>query len=474
MDNRNKIWEQIDWLTVLMYLVLVLIGWLNIYSATYNEEYSSIFDFSQRYGKQLIWIICAFVTAFCIILIDSKFFASFSIVIYGVFILLLVVVLLVGKEIKGAKAWLVIGNIALQPSEFAKFGTALMVSKIIGSFYFKFTNKKKVLALILVIVLPMALILLQNDTGSMLVYFSFLIPLFREGMSGLVLFFALLFALIFVLTLSLGKSVVLIALTLTAFLFLYIIRKKPKEIVLSAITLASVFAVVYIVKYIASGVPDIFNVLSWSLFISAGLLLIVSFVQRIPQAPLIASIFIISIALSHSVDFAFNNLLAPHQKSRIEILLGKSNDIYGTGYHVNQSKIAIGSGGFSGKGFLNGTQTRYDFVPEQSTDFIFCTIGEEWGFIGSIIIITLFISLMVRIILVAEKQKSVFCRTYGYCVASIIFFHFTVNIGMTIGLAPVIGIPLPFLSYGGSSLWFFTILLFVFIKMNTNRNDILR
>jgi rod shape determining protein RodA len=455
MDSRTKIWSKIDWVTILIYIVLAIAGWFNIYSASYDEEHRSIFDISQRYGKQLIWIILAFVIAFCIMLVDSKFFVSFAYVFYGFFILLLIAVLFLGREINASKSWFIIGNFAIQPAEFAKFGTALAVSKLIGSFNFRFTDRKKLFAVMLLVFLPVLFIFLQNDIGSMLVYFVLLIPFFREGLSGLVLFFILLFGVIFILSLIVKPLTVLLFLISLAFLVFLIIRRKTKEFLLSLGFWVVVSLLVFLVSFIIlARRPGLFEVLIVSSVLTAIILLIIAKLKRIAHAPLIASLFLISIFFSLSGDFAFDNMLAPHHRARINILLGNDTDPLGAGYNVNQSKIAIGSGGLTGKGFLNGTQTKFNFVPEQSTDFIFCTVGEEWGFIGSLLVIAAFLFLMIRIIMLAEKQRSVFSRVYGYCTASIIFFHFAVNVGMTIGLVPVIGIPLPFFSYGGSSLWF--------------------
>lgn len=475
MDRQTKIWMKIDWITILIYVLLVVAGWLNIYSATYSEEHQSIFDLEQRYGKQLIWIICAFVIALFVMLIDSKFFVTFAYPIYGIFVVLLISVLLFGKEINGSKSWFVLGNFAIQPAEFAKFSTALAVSKMISSFNFKFSERNKVLRLIGLVLVPVVLILLQHDMGSMLVYFILIIPFFREGMSGLVLFFALLIGVVFVLSLVLKPLTVLLILVAAAFLAFAIIRRKGRELLIALIFWLVISMVLFFFAWLFLGqIPDLYHVLALSSILTAISLFAITQIKRIPQAPLVTSVFLMAVFFNFSVDFVFNKVLAPHQKARINIFLGKDNDPRGWGYHINQSKIAIGSGGLSGKGFLHGTQTKYNFVPEQSTDFIFCTVGEEWGFIGSIFILAIFITLMIRIILLAEKQRSVFSRVYGYSVASIIFFHFAINIGMTIGLAPVIGIPLPFFSYGGSSLWFFTILLFVFLRLDSNRLDILR
>jgi len=466
---------KIDWVTILIYLAMVFAGWFNIYSATYNEEHQSIFDFSQRYGKQLIWIIFAFVIALFILLIDSKFFVTFAYPMYGIMVLILVAVLFFGKEINGSKSWFMIGSFAIQPAEFAKFTTALAISKLISSFNFKFNDRRQIFELVLLVLIPVLLVFLQHDVGSMLVFFILIIPFFREGMSGLVLFFILLAMVIFFLSLILKPLTVLIILVVSVLIAYLFIKKNFKETALAlAFWTVSSLVIFFIGWAILGRIPDLFHILALSSILTAIAILVVAEIKRIQQAPLVTIVFLISLLFSLSVDFVFNKVLEPHQKARINILLGKENDPLGWGYNVNQSKIAIGSGGFSGKGFLHGTQTKYNFVPEQSTDFIFCTVGEEWGFVGATLVIALFLTLMIRIVSLAERQRSVFSRVFGYSVASILFFHFAVNIGMTIGLTPVIGIPLPFFSYGGSSLWFFTILLFVFLRLDVNRIDILR
>jgi rod shape determining protein RodA len=470
LARRLNTWGNLDWITILIYIILVVSGWFNIYSAVYNEEYSNIFDISQRYGKQMIWIGLSAVLAFFVLLVDSKFFVSFSYVLYALFVMLLFLVLFVGKEVNGAKSWLMIGNLAIQPAEFAKLGTSLAVAKVISSHNFSFNNIRKIFALALLILMPVVLIILQNDTGSALVYVVFIIPLFREGMSGLILFFVFYAALLFVLTLVVSPMAILITVMVLALFADLVIRKHwpdfGKVIALIGFWMLIVWGYSAI---FSDNNPDAYYLLVRSSVLTSVVLLFASIIKRVPQAPLIVSMFLLSLAFTFTVDYAFNTILEPHQQARINNLIGVESDPLGAGYNVNQSKIAIGSGGLTGKGFLEGTQTKYDFVPEQSTDFIFCTVGEEWGFIGTSVIVVFFMALLVRLIMLAERQRSVYSRIFGYSVASIIFFHFAVNIGMTIGLAPVIGIPLPFFSYGGSSLWFFTLLLFIFLKLDSSR-----
>ncbi len=422
MRDRRLVWRDLDWVMISIYLVLVLFGWLNIYSAVYNPDNHYIFDFSQRYGKQMIWIAASVIIALIILLIDPKFFNQFAYVVYGIHLLTLVFVLLFGKEVAGSKSWFQIGSFAIQPAEFVKYATAIALAHYLSNLNVKVGNLKATLIASIIILIPAFLILMQNDTGSALVYVSFIFVLYRKGLSGNIFVIGFVFALLAILTLLLQTLVLKLSLIAVVFAFLAVVY--------------------YFMKH------------------------------NIRNALKLLSIFIILSGFVFSVDFAFSKL-QPHQQVRIKVLLNLKQDLRGAGYNVYQSKIAIGSGGFSGKGYLNGTQTKFKFVPEQSTDFIFCTVGEEWGFVGSAAVVILFVLLLIRIVYVAERQRSVFAQIYGYGVASILFFHFTINIGMVLGVLPVIGIPLPFFSYGGSSLWAFTILLFVFIRQDAERMKLL-
>ena len=469
MPRRNNLWANIDWIIVLIYVVLVLMGWFNIYASVYNAEHNSILDLSQRYGKQLIWIGAAFLLAFIILLTETNFYIFFAYFIYLLVVFLLILVLIVGSEVNGSKSWFNIGGLGVQPSEFSKFAVSLALAKYMSTFEFKLHQAKSYFAIASIILVPALFILLQNDTGSAIVYVSFILVLFREGLSGVVLFFGTLLVLLFVLALVMSNMVLNIALLAITLIILLIINPKLKQFGFVSLFFCLSFGLIFFLNSLVNT-----NFQTIDLFIIGSLIggaaSIVYFVKKkIRNAVTVFVIFIGAVLFSLSVDFTFNNLLVPHHQARINILLGIESDPLGTGYNVNQSKIAIGSGGFFGKGFLKGTQTKFDFVPEQSTDFIFCTVGEEWGFVGSLVFISLFLALIVRIILLAEKQRSGFSRIYGYCVAVILFFHFMVNIGMTIGVMPVIGIPLPFFSYGGSSLWSFTILLFIFIRLDANK-----
>jgi len=418
MNNQRGLFFNVDWFIILTYLILCIIGWFNIHAAVYDPSNPSIIDLDTNYGKQLIFIISAVIIGFVILLLDSKFFNTFSPVFYGVSILLLILVLIIGRNVGGNQAWIPIGSFRLQPSEFAKFSTCLLLAKYLSSGTIKVQDLKTQIISAVIILFPTALILLQPDAGSALTFTSLILVLYREGLSGYFLIIEGLSILLFVLTVLYNKYLVLGGVFLFAGLLIYFYRKNRK--ILTITGLGVLFSVLFI----------------------------------------------------FSVDFAYNQILKPHQRNRIDLILGKVNDPRGIGYNLNQSKIAIGSGGLWGKGYLQGTQTKYDFVPEQSTDFIFCTVGEEWGFAGCFVVIGLYLFLLLRIVNIAERQRSSFARIYGYGVASILFFHIFINIGMTIGVIPVIGIPLPFLSYGGSSLWSFTILLFILLKFDSNRMGI--
>ena len=409
-------------------------GWFNIYAATFNDEHQSIFDMSQSYGKQLIWIFTSYLLAWFILMLDPRFFTRLAYPIYIFCILLLVGVLIFGTEIKGAKSWYTMGGFSFQPSELAKYGTALALTYYLSNLSKKFQGFTTRLTAVAILALPAGLILLQPDTGSVLVYASFIFVMYREGLSGNFLLFGASLGVLFVVALLLNTTTI----------------DLPFELVLSGHTM-----MIFVIAIICS-------VLYWLFKKVRGM------------QWLMPAIVIFCASYIYGVNYLFNNVMKPHQQARINELLGIQSDPSGAGYNVHQSMIAIGSGGVFGKGFLQGTQTKFDFVPEQSTDFIFCTVGEEWGYFGSMVIIVLFLILLYRIIWISERQRSKFSRIYGYCVASIFFFHLAINIGMTIGLAPVIGIPLPFFSYGGSSLWAFTILLFTFIKMDSERMHILR
>jgi len=413
--QNNRFFFNVDWVTILIYMALCAIGFVNIFSVQYDPDKSEAFSFAAEYGKQLIFIISALVLGLSILLFDSKFFSVFAPIVYSVTIILLLAVLVIGRNVGGNQAWIPIGSFRLQPSEFAKFGTALLLARYISSFNVKLNSLKPILICAAIIVLPMVLIMLQPDAGSMLVFLSFMFPLYREGLPGnlLIIFWGA--VLLFILNLFVSPSILILAILIIGGLFAYNARKRVQKIINIGIITLIAICYLFVAKYL------------------------------------------------------FENVLKPHQRTRIELILGLTSDNRGAGYNVIQSKIAIGAGQLTGRGYLEGTQTKYGYVPAQSTDFIFSTIGEEWGFVGCFVVIGLYCFLLLRIVNMAERQRSVFSRVYGYSIACILFFHVFINIGMTIGIMPVIGIPLPFISYGGSSLWSFTILLFIFLKLDSNR-----
>jgi len=428
-DQNIGIARNLDWIAIGFYILFIFLGWLNIYAVVYDPEaYSNIFDFSINSGKQLMWIGGSFIIIIAILVIDYKFYSTFSYVFYIAAIAILLITIFMGTVVNGSKSWLDLGIIRVQPAEFAKFATAMALARYLGDIHIRVDRLQTLIMCCVIIVTPCIMILLQNETGSMLVFSSFLLVLYREGIPGTLLLIGVYITMLFVLTLGIGVNPVLIGLAvLYALILLYFIINRLR----------------------------------------------MTRKQLMNRLLFILGIGILSIGFVKGVHKIFFDVLQEHQRNRIMVLFDTELDTKGVGYHVHQSKIAIGSGNFFGKGFLEGTQTKFDFVPEQSTDFIFCTIGEEHGWLGSTILIVLYVLFMMRLVFLAERQKDKFSRIYGYSVACIILFHFMVNIGMTIGIFPVIGIPLPFFSYGGSSLWSFTILLFVFLKLDSHRGQIL-
>lgn len=414
---KTRFWQHIDWSLIVVYVLLVVFGIMNIYSAEHGESLS-IFSSSLNAGQQIKWFIISIVLAIGILLVDTRFFITFAYYFFAGLMLMLVITYLTAPEIKGARSWLVLGGVRLgQTSEFAKFATVLALAKYFDGFNMTLKNTRSFFTVVGIILVPVALVILQNDTGTAIVFFALAFALFREGLSPWLIVLPVVLGGIFIAVLLVGFNAVVIAL---AVLLLVVIGgtyrlKLEKRIIWISMAVAIVMA-----------------------------------------------------GFSYGVNFAFENILKTHQQNRIKVTLGIIEDRNDIGYNVHQSLITIGSGGFSGKGFLKGTQTRGSFVPEQTTDFIFCTIGEEFGLLGTVGVVALFLFLLIRIVLLAEAQKSRFARVYGYGVVSIIFIHFFLNIAMTLGLFPVIGIPLPFFSYGGSSLMGFTVLLFIFIKMDAS------
>jgi rod shape determining protein RodA len=454
-------------------MLLILMGWINIYAAVYNEEHSGILDFSQRYGKQFIWIVASLILAVFISIIDNRFYFFFSWFIYGACMLLLVLVVIIGKEINGARSWFELGGISLQPSELAKFGTALALASYLNNRRQDLTQLSEIIPAASIIFLPALLTLIQPDMGSAIVYFSLFLVLFREGMSPYIFVSGFLMIVLFFLTLVTNNLYLTMVLIAIAVILVWFSTRKWKLVILGSGTFMVITGLLFLLDhYVLKSIGNEL-VIFLSLLLSGAVFAFYIYNKRAVSVLIIYLFLVASIAYINSVDYTFNNFLKPHQKERVDILLGFKSDLHGTGYNVNQSIISIGSGGFAGKGFLQGTQTKFKFVPKQSSDFIFCTVGEEWGFLGSFVVIGVYLFLLLRLIKLAERQRSDFSRIYGYCVVSILFTHIFLNIGMAIGIVPVIGIPLPFLSYGGSSLWGFTILLFIFLRLDASRTEYL-
>lgn len=481
MRSREvNILKSIDWWIVIIYTILVFAGWVSIYAASYNFDDSSIFDMANRSGKQLMWIGLAFLLGGIIMLVETRIFESYAPLFYFLMIGVLAVTIVIAPDIKGSRSWLVLGPVSIQPAEFGKFVTALMLGWLFNSYNFNFTKPRNFIKAAAIVLLPIILIILQRETGSALVYFAFIFVFYREGMSGLVMIAGLCAILFFVIGVKFGNEMIgstelgaalvlqLIMLVTIGMNFFFTKSVKSGWIQLGIMLLLDI--VFYIINSYIMVVNFVF--VGMTLCGIAVIYCYVNFLRTRSFKYLTIIIFTVaSILFSFSVDYAFDNILEPHQQTRIEVSLGMKDDLKGAGYNVNQAKIAIGSGGLFGKGFLNGTQTKLKYVPEQDTDFIFCTIGEEEGFIGTTLVIVMFFVLIARLIFLAERQRSVFVRVYGYSVASIFFFHLLVNVGMVIGLLPVIGIPLPFFSYGGSGLWSFSILLFIFLRLDASRME---
>ena len=464
--------QSIDWKLVISYLLLILIGWVNIYASIHSSEPSSIFDFSVRSGKQFVWILTALALALLILfVVNPRFWESSALPLYLFVLVLLVVVIFVSKDVKGSHSWFEFGPVKFQPAEISKITTSLLLATLMSQTNYRVTRFKDFMMTALIIGIPMLVILAESETGSALVYVGFLFVMYREGFSGWWIFSIIAAILLFILTLTASPYVSLLTLLGLVAIAGAISSGQIGHLFWINLGILVVMSLLPLLfrKFVnpesfLAGIKPMYILLGVSV-VSITSLFIRGYRERKAHLSLSALAIIAGIALVFSTDFIFNNILQDHQRKRIEVLLGMKEDPSGVGYNVNQSMIAIGSGGFKGKGFLNGTQTTFGFVPEQSTDFIFCTVGEEWGFIGCLIVILLYVFMIWRIIIDAEKSREAFTRIYGYCVASCIFMHLFINIGMTIGLMPVIGIPLPLLSYGGSSLWAFTVLIFIFIAL---------
>lgn len=482
MSKRDNVLYALDWLAVLYFLLLVTMGWLSVYGSSYDFDFEgSVLDFEQRSGKQFVWIITAFVLGGATLLLDHRIFNYFAYIIYFAVILLLILTIFIAPEIKGSRSWLVLGPVSFQPAELAKIATSLALAKYMSQYNYKLKTWKDLIPLALIILIPFIMIILQKETGSALVFVAFLIMLYREGMKGTVLLLLTLAIVLFIVAIKYsivpitddinngtwGLIMAMGLILIIQFVYAFFFNRHRWEafILLVGVTISSLIMALlnkwWIINfdYVAIIITGV-SILYW---------LIIELFKRYKKYVYIALISFVSIGFSYAADFLFNKMLEPHQQIRIKVLLNMEDDLTGAGYNVNQSKIAIGSGGFLGKGFLNGTQTKLKYVPEQDTDFIFCTVGEEHGFVGSVLVLLVYWLLLMRILTIAERQREDFHRIYAYCVASILFFHLMINVGMVLGLMPVIGIPLPFFSYGGSSLWGFTIMLFILLKLDASR-----
>lgn len=473
MENFSDrgIKKSVDWALVVTYLLLIIIGWVNIYASIHSDGPASIFDYNFRSGKQFVWILTALgLAALILFVINAQFWESASVPLYLFVMCLLVGVIFLGVEVKGSRSWFEFGPVRFQPAEVSKITTSLLLATLMSQVNFRITRFKDFLLTALILGIPMVVILAESETGSALVYVGFIFVMYREGFSGWWIFCIGMAALLFILTLTASPYVSILVL---AGVLLLCNGLESNKIGVAFWIFSGVLLILCLLPWIFGKFsPESFVSKINPLYILVGIcvaavlyLMIVGYRSRHRFLSMSALGLIAGMALVFSTEFIFNNILQDHQRKRIEVLLGMKEDPAGVGYNVNQSMIAIGSGGLHGKGFLGGTQTTFGFVPEQSTDFIFCTVGEEWGFLGCLVVISLYVFLISRIIMDAEKSRKAFTRIYGYCVASCIFMHLFINIGMTIGLMPVIGIPLPLLSYGGSSLWAFTVLIFIFIAL---------
>ena len=481
IDRQPSVLRSLDWWTIGIYLCLLAFGWISVCGASFSFGDTDIFSLSSRSGMQIIWIGTSIVLGFVLLMLDDRFYDTFAYVLFAAMLLLLFVTIFNPHQIKGSRSWLVLGPLRSQPAEFAKFATALAIAKFMSTYGFDIHRWKHLFAAAAFIFLPMLFIIGQRETGSALVYLSFFLMLYREGMPGSFLFTGVAMVIYFVVGIkyeqvflwdtptSIGKFVVLLLVQIfTAVMVQVYCNDKKKTWLMITYAICTTLIFLLFSEFV---IP--FDIVWVQLMISAGVIgyvLYCGLSTRINNYFFIALFAIGSIVFFYSADFVLNNVMEPHQRVRINVLLGLDEDLSGAGYNVHQSEIAIGSGGLQGKGFLNGTQTKLKFVPEQDTDFIFCTVGEEEGFMGSAGVLLLFLALILRLVYLAERQPFKFGRIYGYCVLSVFLFHVFINVGMVLGLTPVIGIPLPFFSYGGSSLWGFTFLLFIFLRIDAGRN----
>lgn len=481
-SRNSSILRLVDWPTIGMFLALVVFGWLNIYGAGYTFEQTSIFDFGNRAGKQFVWILGSLVLGSILLMIDYKTYDVLAYILYGLMLLLLLATPFLARDIKGSLSWLTIGPVSLQPAEFAKCVTALALAKYMGRYEYQPRTWRDFIVPFALIGIPMCIIMiLQKETGSALVFGAFLLVFYRQGMSGYVLWCCVSAIMQFIISvrfgtlplpLGIGNVGMLSCMVLILAILLGFIDRESRSKWEILILAAAVCLLYGIGLLLTIWLPVNFNYLSIAIVSLCSLYALGKGIYiRRPKLIWVAVFAIVCILYTNACDFVFTKVLQPHQRSRIEVLLGMKEDPMGAGYNVNQSKIAIGSGGWFGKGYLNGTQTKLQYVPEQDTDFIFCTVGEEWGFVGSVAVLIVYLAFILRIIRIAERQKDKFSQIYAYSVASIFFFHLTINVGMVLGLLPVIGIPLPFFSYGGSSLWGFTILLFIMLRLDAAQRE---
>lgn len=481
-SRNGNIWQHVDWITIGMFLLLALFGWLNIYGASYTFDQTSIFDFSNRAGKQFVWLMGSLVLGVILLLIDYKTYDVLAYIAYGAMLLLLLATPFLAHDIKGSMSWISLGPVSLQPAEFAKCVVALAVAKYMGRYDYKIRTWRDLIVPFSLIGVPALIIMvLQKETGSALVFAAFLLVFYRQGMSGYVLWMGVAAVALFIISIRFGTitlplgtgsvGILTCMLILTVVEIYFICKEHPMR--WQGLILVGSVALIYAICLIINiWIPMPFDWISMGIVIALVIYnVFVSLYWRKYMLLVLAVFTLFCIGYTHACDFVFQKVLQPHQRIRIEVLFGMKEDPAGAGYNVNQARIAIGSGRFFGKGYLNGTQTKLQFVPEQDTDFIFCTVGEEWGFVGSIGVLLMYLAFILRLIFIAERQRNVSTRIYAYAVASIFLFHLTINVGMVLGLLPVIGIPLPFFSYGGSSLWGFTLMLFILLRLDAARME---
>lgn len=484
MSKSFNVLGAVDKPVIIMYLALVIIGLMNIYGASYSEEQTSIFDLSYRSGKQILWIGISFVVAICILFSSKSLYSAVAYWLYGLIIIALIVTLFIATDIKGSRSWITLGGFSIQPAEFSKFVTALALAKFMDDTQFKLLKPRNFVIVAALIFIPMLIIVMQKETGSALVYLSFMFMLYREGLPGIFPSIFVGAVILFVVVIrysadlflgvdgaSLGLIIGLMIVLIVALILCRALSKEYKflPLIISG-SVVAIIGVAFIIHYFFIPLNFVYVIAGinglLTLFVA-----VFAFIKWRKQYLHIIAFILLASLFCFSVGYLFDNVLQHHQQMRIMVLLGMADDPSGISYNTNQAKIAIGSGGFIGKGFLQGTQTKLKYVPEQDTDFIFCTVGEEWGFIGSVVVLGIFLFFLLRLVVLAEKAESRFVRIYGYCVVGIFAFHLFINIGMVLGLAPVIGIPLPFFSYGGSSFLSFTILLMIFLKLDTIRKE---